>query len=106
MPAFAAVERHQQCRNALAARFEGQHAAIFVVGMGIGLHQAGGGLQAAQHQLQASGSRVLRDRLVIMIDGMIGRAVGRMIRRTIGVAIDCRMVRRLCNGEKRSRAQH
>ena len=64
LAAFAASQSHQQRRYSLAARLEGQHASVFVVGMRDGLHQAGGGLQAQQHLLQAcrAGVRGQEDR--------------------------------------------
>ena len=63
LPAFAASERHQQRGHAFAARLESQHAAIFVVGMRDGLHQASGGLQAKQHLLQSRRACVGRQRI-------------------------------------------
>ena len=54
LPAFAAIERELQHAHAVPARFERQHAAIFVVGVRDRVHQARCGVQPPQHLLQAS----------------------------------------------------
>ncbi len=60
---FAAGERHQKGGISFPARLQGQHAAIFVVGMRGGLHQTGRGLQAEEHLLQAGGSGIRGKRI-------------------------------------------
>ena len=63
LAALAAIERQLQNTVAMAAGLKSQHAAIFVVGMGDRMHQARRGVQAAQHELEAGGSGVNRQRL-------------------------------------------
>ena len=77
---FPARQRHQQCRDAFPARFERQHAAVFVIGMRRDLHQTGRRLQASQHQLQPRRTGFLRERFIIMIDAMTGRGLFRRLR--------------------------
>ena len=63
LPALAAVQGQLQGGDAVPARFQRQHAAVFVVGMRGGVHQAGRGVQAAQGQLQAGDAGVHGQRL-------------------------------------------
>ena len=63
LPALAAIERKLQHADAVPARFQREHAAVFVVGMGDGMHQARRGVQAAQHLLQTGGAGVDGKRL-------------------------------------------
>ena len=65
LAAFAAIERQLQHADAVAARFQRQHAAIFVVGMSDGVHQPRRGVQPPQHQLQPGGAGIDSKRLGI-----------------------------------------
>ena len=50
LPAFASSESHEQRLGAEAARLHREHAAVFIVRMGGGVHEAGGGGKALQGQ--------------------------------------------------------
>ena len=60
LPAFPAIQRHQQDVNSQPAGLVSEHAAIFVVGVGGGLHHARGGPQLAEHLCEAGSAAVLR----------------------------------------------
>src|SRR5262245_27032206 len=60
LSAFAAGNGKQGYLSALAARFQREHAAIFVVGMGGDLHQAGGGLELGEKLGQVQRAAVFR----------------------------------------------
>src|SRR5208282_2144828 len=76
----SARQRHQHRRDAFAARLQSQHAAVFVIGMRIHLHQPRRRLQASQHQLQPRHTGFLRERLIVAIDVMIVRRLFRSLR--------------------------
>ncbi len=65
LAAFAAGEGHDGGAGAHAARLEGHHAAVFVVGMGNGEHEAGPGVELAQSLRQARGAAIFGKRLRI-----------------------------------------
>ena len=53
LSAFTAGEGHLDDVSAASAGFEREHAAVFIVGMGGGVHQARGGAKLAQREQQA-----------------------------------------------------
>ena len=63
LAAFAPSQSHQQCGDPVAARFQRQHAAIFIIGVRGRLHQSGRGLQTTQRLFQSSSTGVLRQRI-------------------------------------------
>ena len=65
LAAFATIQGELQGGDAVSARFERQHAAVFVVRMGDGMHQARRGMQTAQHLFQPGVTGVDRKRLAI-----------------------------------------
>ena len=60
----------------MASRFECQHAAILVIRMRSGLHQACGRTEAKQHLLQPSDPRILRKRIyrTDFVSGRVSRS--------------------------------
>ncbi len=63
LPAVAAGQRHQHDLGALAAGLKCQHGAVFVIGMGRGLQQAGGCLQLPEGLVEAARAGILRQAL-------------------------------------------
>ena len=64
LAAFAARKRHEQRVRAKAAGFQREHAAVLVVGMRGGVHQARGGFQTLDRPTQSGCANVLRQGLV------------------------------------------
>ena len=65
LAAFAAIQGELQCGHTVAARFEREHAAIFVVGMRDRVHQTPRGMQTAQHLFQPGIAGIDRKRFGI-----------------------------------------
>jgi hypothetical protein len=57
---LAAIQREQGDASALATGLIGEHAAIFVVGVGDDHHEAGAGVKLAQRLLERGGAAVNR----------------------------------------------
>ena len=57
---FAAVQCQLQSGDSVAARFQGQHAAIFVIRVRCSVHQAGCRVQSAQRELESDDAGVHR----------------------------------------------
>ncbi len=62
LAAFAARDCEKQRRGAVSARFQREHPAVFVVGMGDGLHDARRGFQLGQQLRQVDRAQVFRQR--------------------------------------------
>ena len=65
LSAFAAIQCDLHYADTVSARLQCEHAAVFVIGMRNGVHQAGRRVQTAQRQLQTSGARIHRQGLGI-----------------------------------------
>ena len=65
LAAFATIQGELQGGDAVSARFKREHAAVFVVRMGDGMHEARRGMQAAQHLFQPGVAGIHRKRLGI-----------------------------------------
>ncbi len=63
LPAFAAIQGELQCRHAMPARFKGEHASVFVVGVRHRVHEPCRGMQAPQHLLKTGVAAIDRKRL-------------------------------------------
>src|SRR5271157_1687204 len=65
LPAFTAVQRELQHAHTVPARLQREHAAVLIVRMSHGVHQARRRVQAPQHLLQPSGAGVDGKRLCV-----------------------------------------
>ena len=63
LSALASVQGQLQGGHASPSGFQRQHAAVFVIRMRGGVHQAGRGMQTSQGQLESGDTRVDRQRL-------------------------------------------
>jgi hypothetical protein len=73
LSAIAAREREELDGDSVAARFEREQAAVFVVGVRVNVHETRGGAQLGEHLLDAGAARVHGERLVGLLREGSGR---------------------------------
>ncbi len=80
LPALAAGQRHHRSPHPIASRLIGQHAAVFIIGMGDNRHHARPGMQPLQFLPKAVRSTVFCERLSIDRGGYRGSARWKLLR--------------------------